>query len=91
MANKYDKILGEYREEDTATKTFITEVSTDPTSPEDGETWVLYTHSVGSGGGKLQGIVGLSFPLLSAGAGGSSTYQLSYRTNGGTTKRVTLT
>lgn len=86
MAFKYDSILGKDREKD-----IIPQLSTDPTSPKAQDTWVLATVSAGSGGGVYKAALGLGFPYLSKASGGSSTYQLSYRTKEGTTKRVSLT
>jgi hypothetical protein len=73
----------------------IPQVTTDPTSPETESAWVLKSGGGVSvtGGGQLNAIIGLAFPYISAGAsssGGAATYQLSYRTLDGTTKRVTL-
>lgn len=68
----------------------IPQYDTDPVAPEAGDAWVLRTTSGGAGGGTLQFIAGLMTPITSVGAV-SSTYELSYRTEQGTTKRATLT
>ena len=66
----------------------ISEVSSDPASPAAQDAWVLKT-SGGSGGGTLKAFMGMGFPYLTANSG-ANTYKLSYRTQEGTTVRVTL-
>lgn len=68
---------------------YIPQYDSDPASPQAQDAWVLRTVSGGAGGGKLQLLFGLGFPVTTTGAQ-TSTYQLSYRTIEGTTKRVTL-
>lgn len=68
----------------------IPELSSDPSTPSAGDAWVLRQGSGGSGGGKLRMFMGLGFPYVSAGSGGSFTYKFSYQTTEGTTKRVTI-
>ena len=67
----------------------IPELSTDPSPARIEDAWVLRQGS-GVVGGKLNTFFGLGFPYVSVGSG-SFTYQLSYRTNAGTTYRVNLT
>jgi len=71
----------------SASGTTIPQLSSDPSSPAAQTAWVLRTGSGGSGGGKP---IGLLLSLTQPNTGGSFTYQLSYRTIEGTTKRVTL-
>ena len=85
--SKFDKILGEYRESDVGR---IPQRSTDPTSPQAEDAWVLKQQSAGTGGGIIQAFLGLGFPMLSPGVGSSTTYSFSFRTKEGTTKRATL-
>lgn len=59
--------------------------NTDPASPESGDVWVRRSFSA-SGGGEMEG----HFGHTSAGTIGSDTYELSFRTNDGTTVRVGL-
>jgi len=72
----------------------IPELTADPSNPSPQKAWVLKTQSGSgpSGGGKMIAYLGLGFPYLVAGSGGSITltYQFSYMTLEGTTKRVTL-
>lgn len=68
----------------------IPQYNSDPASPIDEEVWVLKSGGGGSGGGEIKAFLGLSFPYLSTGGGGPTTYQLSYRTKEGTTVRTTL-
>lgn len=65
----------------------IPEVTVDPSSPTPGQVWVKRTDPIP--GGKLKAISGLGFPIVSP-AGGTTTYQLSYYTLSGDTKRVLL-
>ena len=65
----------------------IPQYSTDPASPAAQDAWVLKTSSGGSGGGKPYGLLAA---ITQPNTGGSSSYQFSYRTIEGTTKRVTL-
>ena len=69
----------------------IPQLTSDPSSPAAHDAWVLKTGGGGAGGGVFKGFLGLGFPYATVGSGGSPTYQLSYRTEEGTTKRVTLT
>lgn len=69
----------------------IPQYSSDPVSPAAEDVWVKATVGGGSGGGVLKAITGLGFPIVSVNTGGSSVYQLSYKTKEGTIKRVTLT
>lgn len=68
----------------------VPQYDADPASPNAEDMWVKRTASGGTGGGKIIAPLGLGFLALTPGVGGSSTYQLSYRTKEGTTKRVTL-
>lgn len=86
MAVKYDKILGDVREKDS-----IPQYNEDPATVKAEDAWVLRTQIVGEGGGIIKAILGLGFPITSAGLGGSLTYQFSYRTKEGSTIRATLT
>lgn len=74
----------------SSSSTSIPQVDTDPASPSAEDAWVLKTTTGGAGGGVLQFFGGLGQPITSVGAP-STTYQFSYRTVEGTTKRVTLT
>lgn len=69
----------------------IPEYSADPASPNPGDVWVRRTVSGGSGGGEIRSFLGLGFPYLTADTGGTTTYELSFRTEAGTTVRETLT
>src|SRR6185369_4261894 len=69
----------------------IPQYSSDPVSPSAQDAWVLEQGSGGSGGGIYQAVVGMGAPLLSPNTGASFSYRFSYRTQEGTTKRVTLT
>lgn len=68
----------------------IPQYNSDPVSPAAEDAWVLRTTSGGAGGGKLKSYFGLGFPVTTPGTGVTSTYQFSYRTLEGTTKRVTI-
>lgn len=90
MSNKYDKILGDYREKDvtlTSSSVFIPEYSADPSPAIEKETWVLRE---GTGASIPDGTpIGLLLSLTYTGNTGTGyTYQLSYRTTEGTTKRI---
>jgi|WetSurMetagenome_2_1015567.scaffolds.fasta_scaffold02103_8 hypothetical protein len=86
MSNKFDPILGKYRQSDTGT-TNISEVASDPGSPVDGSAWVLRTASVVDGtAGEPRGLL---LALTYAGATGTDTYQLSYKAAAGI-KRISL-
>jgi hypothetical protein len=87
MANKVDKILGEYREKDSGK---ISQYDTDPASPSAEDVWVLKAAPAVAGGGAVIGFIGLGVPLLLPGTFTSITYRLSFRTKEGTTKRATL-
>ena len=67
----------------------IPELTTDPASPSAQDAWVLRS---GSGGAIPDGTpIGLALALTYTGNGGTAyTYQLSYRTNEGTTIRTSL-
>ena len=71
----------------------IPQLDTDPASPNAEDAWVLKTGGGVSGGGVIQGWIGLgSTPILTVGAGaGAATYEFKYRTQEGTTKKVALT
>lgn len=69
----------------------IPQFDSDPVAPNPEDAWVLKTTVGGIGGGMLIMYAGLGFPMLTPGAGGGVTYQFSYRTLEGTTKRVALT
>lgn len=69
---------------------YIPELSADPVSPAAQDAWVLRQGAGGSGGGKLKMFLGLGFPYVKPNSGGAFTYQFSYRTQEGTTKRVTI-
>lgn len=66
----------------------IPQYDSDPVSPNQHDVWVRRSTS-GVGGGKLLFIAGLMTPVTSVGAI-TNTYELSYRTEQATTKRVTL-
>ena len=68
----------------------IPQLAADPSSPNAEDAWVLATIGGGSGGGAIIAPLGLGFMAIAPNTGGSSTYQFSYRTQEGTTKRVTL-
>jgi hypothetical protein len=69
----------------------IKQYDSDPTSPKIETAWVLRT--VGAGGsteGMPMGLLlALTYATTSAG-GGATTYQFSYRTKEGSTKRATI-
>lgn len=65
----------------------IPQLDSDPASPAQEDAWVLASISGGVGGGEP---LGLLLALTTPATGGSSTYELSYRTKEGTTVRVTL-
>ena len=85
MALKHDPILGTEREVG-----IIPQLSADPANPKKERAWVLATIGGGSGGGEIKALMGLGMPYLTPDTGGTATYQLSFRTKEGTTKRVTL-
>lgn len=66
-------------------KTPIPQYTTDPSSPEQEEAWVLRSGGSGAIGAPLH----MGVTQLSAGGAGF-TYQFSYRTKENTTKRVTI-
>lgn len=69
----------------------VPEVSSDPSSPNAQDAWVLKTSSGGStGGGKIKAVLGLGFLALTVGAGGSTSYKFSYQTKEGSIVRTTL-
>lgn len=68
----------------------IPELSSDPASPTTNQAWVLRSGSGGTGGGVVQAITGLGFPIMSVNTGGTYSYQLSYYTEAGTIVRSTL-
>lgn len=67
----------------------IPQLNADPSSPNPEDAWVLKTGG-GSGGGTIKAFLGGGAPLPTVNGGGSPTYQFSFRTIEGTTKRVTL-
>jgi hypothetical protein len=74
---------------------YIPELLVDPVPLVAEQSWVLKTGggSSVSSGGALMGILGLATYMVSVGthtAGGALSYQFSYRTLEGTTKRVTI-
>ena len=70
----------------------IPELDADPSSPSPEDAWVLRTGGAVSGGGVIQGWIGLgSTPILTVGSGDGAAYQFSYRTQAGTTVRTALT
>lgn len=81
----YDPILDDLRQRDTPP-----ELAADPANPAAQDAWIRKTVSGGSGGGKIGAVLGLGFPYLKT-AGGSTSYQFSYRTTEGGTVRITLT
>lgn len=83
MALKHDPILGTEREIG-----IIPQLDADPANPKKERAWVLKTTTGGAGGGVLQFLYG-AHPITSNGAI-STSYQFSYRTKEGTTKRVTI-
>lgn len=82
MAVKFDPILNKLRQKD-----IIPQLTSDPASPKAQDAWILAAVSGGTGGGEA---IGLLLALTTADAGGSSSYQFSYRTKEGTTVRATL-
>lgn len=68
----------------------IPQYDTDPVSPNPEDAWVLHSTSGGSGGGTILAMMGGGFMASSVGTSTDS-YQFSYRTLEGTTKRATLT
>ena len=69
----------------------IPQLDTDPASPNAEDAWVRKTQSAGVGGGVIIAPLGLGFIALTPASGVSISYDLSYRTQEGTTKRVALT
>lgn len=65
----------------------IPQYSSDPVSPSPEDAWVLKSGG-GGAAGTIRAFFGLGWPYL--GTGASLTYQFSYRTLEGTTKRVTI-
>ena len=91
MAYKFNAITGLL--DLTGSGVSIPEYTSDPVSPANQSAWVLKQGGgTVTGGGKLNGILGMATYLVSPGTagGGALTYQLSYRTLEGTTKRVTI-
>ena len=69
----------------------IPELTSDPASPREEDAWVLNESVLGSGGGIIQGWIGLaSTPILTTSSASSVSYKLSYKTNSGTIVRVDL-
>lgn len=68
----------------------VPQLDADPASPNAEDMWVRRNQSAGTGGGKIIAPLGLGFMALSPGVGGSITYDLSYQTKEGITKRVSL-
>lgn len=68
----------------------IPQYDTDPVSPNPEDAWMLKTSGGGAGGGAIVAIMGGGFMASTPNTGGSTTYQLSYRTLENTTIRVTL-
>lgn len=68
----------------------IPQLDADPSSPNAEDVWVLRTITGGVGGGEIKGFTGMGMPILTVGAGGSQTYQLSYYTKEGTIERASL-
>lgn len=68
----------------------IPQYDNDPVSPNPEDAWMLKTSGGGSGGGAVKAIMGGGFIASTPNTGGSTTYQLSYRTLENTTIRVTL-
>jgi hypothetical protein len=68
----------------------IPQLDADPASPSAEDVWVKKTQSAGAGGGVIIAPMGLGFIALTPGVGSSQTYELSFRTQEGTTKRVAL-
>ncbi len=68
----------------------ISQVNTDPASPTAEDAWVLKTMTGAASAGKLKATMGLAFPLVTIANVGTPSYQFSYRTSEGTTKRVLL-
>ena len=88
MAIKYDPILGKVRESDVGAVSITQYDDNDPTSPSAEDAWVLHTTSGQDGtAGEPRGLL---LALTYTGAVGGHTYQFSYRTNEGDTKRVNL-
>lgn len=79
---RFDALLGKVRFRDR-----ILQLPTDPSNPVSQDAWVLQQ---GGGGGEGSPI-GLLLSLTNATTAGAETYELSYRTKEGTTKRVELT
>lgn len=73
----------------TSTVANIPEYDTDPTSPTNGDVWVLRTTS--GGGAGAGSAYGMLAAITNAGVAATKTYQLSYKTETGGTKRVSLT
>lgn len=67
----------------------VSEVDADPTSPVNGDVWVLRT-TTGSGIG-AGSVMGMLAGITYAGSIGTTTYQLSYKTISSGIKRVSLT
>lgn len=73
----------------TSTVANIPEYDADPSSPANGDVWVLRsTSGGGAGAGEAYGML---TAITNAGTGATKTYQLSYKTETGGTKRVSLT
>lgn len=68
----------------------IPQLDADPASPNAEDMWVRKNQSAGVGGGKIIAPLGLGFLALSPAVGTSLSYDLSYQTKEGTTKRVSL-
>lgn len=74
-----------------ASSNLIPEYSSDPSSPNAQQAWVLRSGSGGTGGGKLTFVGGFGAMMTKHNTGTTFTYQFSYMTLEGTTKRVSLT
>lgn len=88
LVPRYDPLLDDLVDDS------VPQLDADPSSPIAEQRWVLHTTSGGggSGGGVMRIPLAGGGAITSVASGGSTThtYQFSYRTKEGTTKRTTL-
>lgn len=86
MANKFDKIIGKYRESDVGAVTVTEYDNEDKPSPSAGDVWVKKSHIDDGTTGTPRGLL---LTLTYSGAG-ISTYALRYKNEAGDIIQTTL-
>jgi len=84
MAVVFNPFTGDFQYLNSGGSSQITQVTSDPSSPQSGDVWVLVNGSAGSAG-QAMGILGLTYSRTEA-----TSYQFSIKLANGDIKRIGL-